>query len=391
MPSILLFPIIPFLATLVVFIYWIVVFAYLYSCGELTEVWEAQGGNTTMPVMPVRTRLCPIASPTHTAPCAKSQNIARGYFHGGGREAPQYEAPSSPLPADDAVRRVARLLLRVPVEQRAAVHDAVPHLRAPLDQPVHPGLRVHCCGGRHRQFLLGARRFEEHARLPGAGGLEAHVPLPPRHHRPGLVHRRDHTVRAAGARVPRPQDQGAAGGQRAAQVRHVLRQVLHVVPREGHQVHQQECVHPCRLQRHLLLRERPARGDADHRQRGAARGGQHGGRHPHLAGQARHRAHVRRHRRVPHGPASVHEPAGVPRDVPLLAVPRHRHLGYPGVLRGQHLLPRVRDGGGYGPALLLRGLREERRGSQVRAAALAIRHRQVAGLQPEQGRGGEVG
>jgi len=59
MPSILLFPIIPFLATLVVFIYWIVVFAYLYSCGELTEVWEAQGGNTTMPVMP-------------TMPCAES-------------------------------------------------------------------------------------------------------------------------------------------------------------------------------------------------------------------------------------------------------------------------------------------------------------------------------
>ena len=88
----------------------------------------------------------------------------------------------------------------------------------------------------------------------------------------------------------------------------MLREVLHVVPREGAQVHQPQRVHPRRGQGLLLLLLRDPRHQASHHEHGADRRHQHRRRLPHLPRQDRRHRHLR-HPRVPHvrhGP--VHRP-----------------------------------------------------------------------------------
>ena len=65
------------------------------------------------------------------------------------------------------------------------------------------------------------------------------VPLPPGHSGIRLPHPVLHPHVEGGPGVDRGQDQGAWGGQHAHQGCHVLLQVLPLVPREVHQIHQQ--------------------------------------------------------------------------------------------------------------------------------------------------------
>mmetsp|Transcript_26692 Transcript_26692/g.47505 ORF Transcript_26692/g.47505 Transcript_26692/m.47505 type:complete len:259 (+) Transcript_26692:1831-2607(+) len=180
-------------------------------------------------------------------------------------------------------------------------------------------------------------------------------------HRARLPHHRRHTVHPLHPRVRGPQDEGAAGRQRRAQVPHLVPQVLRVVPRENHEVYQPQRLHHCRSQRHELLLLRHPRRLAAHRQRPPTGGRQHRRRLSHILGQADGGGRVRRGRLLHQRRPILHRPRRPPRHLPLLPPRPHHRLRPLRRLRRLALLPGVRDGGGHGAALFLRGLRNQRR------------------------------
>mmetsp|Transcript_15036 Transcript_15036/g.54217 ORF Transcript_15036/g.54217 Transcript_15036/m.54217 type:complete len:381 (-) Transcript_15036:26-1168(-) len=268
------------------------------------------------------------------------------------------------------------------VQRDAAVHDDVHSVRHALGLAIHRRRRADDHRRVHRFVLLAEGR---HAAIADQDRDQAHVAIPRRVDRARLVHRRGGSIRAPHPGIHQPKDEERAGGERGAQILHVLRSILHVVPRARLEVHQPERVHPRRGQGVLVLLLRHLRGQAAHLERHARRHGERHRRLSHRAREARRRRHVHVHRVLVPGPGPVHGP-----DVGLvhLVAGAAAHLH-----RVDRLLPRghfprtVRDGHRYHLAVVLRRLRDGQR-AQLRAATSDVRAREVASR--EEGEEGEA-
>mmetsp|Transcript_5033 Transcript_5033/g.17458 ORF Transcript_5033/g.17458 Transcript_5033/m.17458 type:complete len:324 (-) Transcript_5033:959-1930(-) len=268
--------------------------------------------------------------------------------------------------------RHGRVLVERRVGDQLRLPRALPPLRPLLDQPVHR--RVRAVRDRDvRVAILLERRGQVEASVEPRPQRHGHrLFLPPRLHRARLLHRRRRPVHPRHPPVHRPPDEAPPGGQPHPQVRHVLRQVLHVVPRKGAQVHQPQRLHPRRRQRDQLLLLRHLRRRPHHQVGAHHGGGQHRRGLPHLPRQARRRRRVRHHR-LPHGgPRHVHRD-GLRHLPHLAALPRHPLRLYR-LHRSGRLSLRLRNGRRHRPPLVRQRLRAARRQARLRPETPHGRH-----------------
>mmetsp|Transcript_14404 Transcript_14404/g.40901 ORF Transcript_14404/g.40901 Transcript_14404/m.40901 type:complete len:241 (+) Transcript_14404:1102-1824(+) len=132
------------------------------------------------------------------------------------------------------VPRRPQVSLRAAVGQGHVVHDDLPPLRAAVDEPVLRGPRVRRHRRGHQQLLLGRRRPGENSQGARQSQPEACPHLPPGIDRPGVLHRGHCAVRTPGYGIRGEEDPADHRWESAGQVCHVLREVLPLVPGEGH-------------------------------------------------------------------------------------------------------------------------------------------------------------
>ena len=274
-------------------------------------------------------------------------------------------------------QRQLPLRVRICHGRVSAVYSLVPPVRPPVDHAVLPGdddahPRVRVC------HLLLPRRFVRHlpiglAEHPRDSGISQDVVVPHRVRGVWLVTRRHPPVYSHHRRVHGAPAQEGWQGQRAGQVRRVLRPVLPVVPAEDHRVDQSEHVHPHRHRGQVVLRVRDGGAVVDLQQPRNRGSRQRHRRRPPLPRQALRVPHVRssrvplpRRRRLHDGREQSFLPAAHRR---LLHHLRVRHRGSVHVRRG--------DGDRHHAPVVLQGLQAARRQAAVRAAAAGIRAREV--------------